>query len=196
MAHPDISLLGAVYSDVSGVTLPKSGGGTATFPFVEGSQTITTNNTYDVTNLAQVIVNVAGGGGSGLVYETGTYTPASDTAQPTISFANSHSSMPFFVLIADTTGTAQSTNNSELSFAYINWYMAFGQSIKVGSSTYYARRQGSYKGSSSMSATGGNDTSNSSSYVSSTTFKPSNGSNYYWRSGRTYKWIAVWAPTT
>ena len=30
---------------------------------VSGSQTITTNNTYDVTNLASVIVNVAGGGG-------------------------------------------------------------------------------------------------------------------------------------
>lgn len=63
MANPNISLLGATYSGVSGVTLPKSGGGTATFPFVEGSQTITTNNTYDVTNLAQVVVNVSGGGG-------------------------------------------------------------------------------------------------------------------------------------
>ena len=30
---------------------------------VSGSQTITTNNTYDVTNLASVVVNVAGGGG-------------------------------------------------------------------------------------------------------------------------------------
>ena len=64
MANPNISLLGATYSGVSGVTLPKQGGGTATFPFVEGSQTITTNNTYDVTNLAQIIVNVSGGGSS------------------------------------------------------------------------------------------------------------------------------------
>lgn len=63
MANPNISLLGATYNAVSGVQLPTSGGGTATFPFVEGSQTITTNNTYDVTNLAQVVVNVSGGGG-------------------------------------------------------------------------------------------------------------------------------------
>lgn len=63
MANPNISLLGATYNAVSGVTLPKSGGGTATFPFVEGSQTITQNGTVDVTSLAEVIVNVSGGGG-------------------------------------------------------------------------------------------------------------------------------------
>lgn len=64
MASPNISLLGATYSGVNGVTLPKSGGGTATFPWVEGSQTITENGTVDVTNLASVVVNVAGGGSS------------------------------------------------------------------------------------------------------------------------------------
>lgn len=64
MAKPNISLLGATYSGVAGVTLPKSGGGTATFPFVEGSQTITENGTVDVTNLAEVVVNVSGSGSS------------------------------------------------------------------------------------------------------------------------------------
>ena len=65
MSAPNISLLGATYNSVAGVTLPKNGGGTATFPWVEGSQNITSNNTYDVTNLAQVVVNVSGGGGGG-----------------------------------------------------------------------------------------------------------------------------------
>lgn len=64
MANPNISLLGATYSGVSGVTLPKQGGGTATFPWVEGSQTITENGTVDVTNLASVTVSVSGGGSS------------------------------------------------------------------------------------------------------------------------------------
>lgn len=64
MAKPDISLLGATYSGVAGVTLPKSGGGTATFPWVEGSETKTANGTYDVTNLAELVVNVSGGGGT------------------------------------------------------------------------------------------------------------------------------------
>ena len=64
MAEPNISLLGATYSGVKGVTLPKQGGGTATFPWVEGSETKTANGTYDVTNLAEVVVNVSGGGSS------------------------------------------------------------------------------------------------------------------------------------
>lgn len=64
MAEPNISLLGATYSGVKGVTLPKSGGGTATFPWVEGSETKTENGTYDVTNLAELVVNVSGGGTS------------------------------------------------------------------------------------------------------------------------------------
>ena len=83
MAAPNISLLGATYSEVSGVTLPKSGGGTATFPWVEGSQTITTNNTYDVTNLASVIVNVSGGSSSAQT-KTGTFT-GNGTRQITVS---------------------------------------------------------------------------------------------------------------
>lgn len=61
MANPNISLYGATYSGVAGVTLPKSGGGTATFPWVEGSETKTANGTYDVTNLAELVVNVSGG---------------------------------------------------------------------------------------------------------------------------------------
>ena len=68
MAAPNISLLGATYSGVTGVTLPKSGSGTATFPWVEGSETKTQNGTYDVTNLAQLVVNVSGGGSSKAIY--------------------------------------------------------------------------------------------------------------------------------
>lgn len=64
MASPNISLLGATYSSVAGVTLPKQGGGSATFPWVEGSETKTQNGTYDVTKLAEIVVNVSGGGSS------------------------------------------------------------------------------------------------------------------------------------
>ena len=58
MANPSIQLMGATYSDVSGVALPTISGDTATFPWVEGSQTITENGTQDVTNLSSVTVDV------------------------------------------------------------------------------------------------------------------------------------------
>lgn len=61
MANPSISLWGATYSAVPGVTLPTSGGGEATFQWVEGSQTISENGTYDVTALEEVVVSVSGG---------------------------------------------------------------------------------------------------------------------------------------
>lgn len=210
MAHPDISLLGAVYSDVSGVTLPKSGGGTANFPFVEGSQTITTNNTYDVTNLAQVIVNVAGGGGSGLVYESGTYTPASDTAKPTISFANTHTKLPIMAMCIDADGYL-STSNSNIIWYYINWEQLIGGGVYASSSNIrYGELRYSYRGTntSSLSTSTGtisykeSNTGNSNnsyprfSVTESAMYPYSGSTSRYWRSGRHYKWIAVWHPTT
>lgn len=56
----NISLMGATYNNVPAVDLPKSGGGTARFHEVSGSQSITANGTYDVTTLAEAVVNVAG----------------------------------------------------------------------------------------------------------------------------------------
>ena len=84
MASPTISLLGATYSNVAGVTLPKSGGGTATFPWVEGSETKTQNGTYNVTNLAELVVNVSGGTAAQTV--TGTFT-GNGTRQVSITCA-------------------------------------------------------------------------------------------------------------
>ena len=117
MANPNISLLGATYSGVSGVTLPKSGGGTATFPFVEGSQTITTNNTYDVTNLAQVVVNVSGGGGMNVQACIGMDTMA----------VNAYTATDLTLKVAKTgkytvswTGSRTSTSGTNGSRLYIN----------------------------------------------------------------------------
>lgn len=72
MSSPDINLLGAVYSGVSGVSLPKQGGGTATFPWVEGSQTISENGVVDVTTVASVNVAVPI-----VTYYTGSSAPSS-----------------------------------------------------------------------------------------------------------------------
>lgn len=54
---------------------------------VSGSETKTANGTYDVTNLAQLVVNVSGGGGSGLTLlatkSLGTISTSSTTATDT-----------------------------------------------------------------------------------------------------------------
>lgn len=56
MSAPNISLMGANYPSVEGVTLPKQGGGTATFPWVEGTKSITSSGTTDVTKYASASV--------------------------------------------------------------------------------------------------------------------------------------------
>ena len=121
MAAPNISLLNATYSGVSGVSLPKQGGGTATFPWVEGSETKTANGTYDVTNLAQLIVNVSGGGGTDkipLLQTTSigsistSSTSAADTGK-TITLASSTNFTDYDMLIVSI-GVATHTNGRHL----------------------------------------------------------------------------------
>ena len=115
MAAPNISLLNATYSSVSGVTLPKQGGGTATFPWVEGSQTITTNGTVNVTNLAEVVVNVSGGGSSKNVqichgrYETNKSSYTATALTLTVSKAGTYK-----VSWAMDRNTTSGTNGSRL----------------------------------------------------------------------------------
>ena len=162
---------------------------------VGGSETKTANGTYDVTNLASLIVNVAGGGGSGKEFETGTYSPTSDIAQPTISFTNTHSEAPVLVAMVDQSSTAYS-NNSSVACVIFYPALLFGTGYVYQNTTkrdlvaYY-----SYKGSSSsLSAAGTHVVSTSvSTWVSKTGFSPyTNSTSRYWRSGRTYKWIAIW----
>lgn len=203
MANPDIQLMGATYQAVSGVTLPVAGGGTATFPFVEGSQTITTNNTYDVTSLAQVIVNVAGGGGSGLTYETGTYTPTEDTASATISFANSHSTRPIFTVIYDASSSTEAPSASSILYlSYVNWYDYDGTIIYTSSSSpLYGIQSNAYKTSTASTygvkdITSLSSTSNSGLeyWLHTNGFYAYISSSRKFRSGHNYKWIAVWKP--
>lgn len=54
----NVTIAGAQYSAVPAVDIPKTGGGTARFYDVSGSQTKTANGTYDVTTLAQLVVAI------------------------------------------------------------------------------------------------------------------------------------------
>lgn len=174
---------------------------------VSGSETKTANGTYDVTNLAQLIVNVSGGGGSGLVYESGTYTPTSNQSSATINFAQSHSTLPFMYIIAMQNSEVPTQNSVTLNI-YLCFSDVFGGTYKKESSTtIYGLNHKWYKSASSISSTGTDLTHPTSDqdsgtayprhYISESQIKFESGNtNRVLRSGITYKWIAVWAPTT
>lgn len=206
MSNPNINVWGATYNGVTGVTLPTSGGGTATFPWVEGSETKTQNGTYDVSSLAEIVINVAGGGG-GLTYETGTYSPSADIARPTISFTNAHTDPPILVMFADATGTDHTATSSNYAciIANINAFIGGGVPSNASSNCRYGIASYVYRSSTnpSQAASGITSLTSSSSgsgllyWVTNTGFIPSSAStSRYWRAGRTYKWIAVWKPTS
>jgi hypothetical protein len=159
MANPNISLLGATYSGVAGVTLPKSGGGTATFPWVEGSQTVTENDTYDVTNLAQLVVNVSGGGASPLtLIDERTVSVSTTSTQATTAATITNSALAtkdkiIWVHIRDLNGKRSGYFYGSDTF-FINWQKANGSAstfttptcngLRVSTSGLYASTVGQY----------------------------------------------------
>lgn len=203
----NITLLGASYSNVPSVQLPKTGGGTATFDDTTISSNAAAASDIASGKLAWVngslLTGTGSGGGGGLVYETGEYKPSSNVAKPTINFANTHSDRPFIVLIEDVGGSSLAQTDSALYWEIVSFYDAFGVAVYTNTTTqHYARVQYAYKSSSGSTASGNNVTAlsgtNSSAmpyHLSNTSFKPYMGStSRYFRSGRTYKWIAVWKP--
>lgn len=149
MAKPNISLLGATYSGVAGVTLPKSGGGTATFPWVEGSETKTENGTYDVTNLAQLVVNVSGGGGevhigtatvsnsdataTSIEFDSLLGTPKAFFVRCTTTLSRSSSYRHYYVATMEYNGTSTKGNR---------WYRYNGQFSNITSGYSYTYSNG------------------------------------------------------
>ena len=233
----NVTVAGASYSDVPSVTLPKTGGGTASFTDVTGTTAIAADvasGKYFFTASGTLTLGTAssgggavtpdqdgylvlsdqgggGGGATGLVYETGTYTPESDIVQPTISFTNTHTNPPISIIFYDATGTEDLTTNTSWSFVWAD-YEQFGGATVSWSSTIvkYASMYSWYRGTSTTALSTVNasitypysntDDSANTCYrywVTASAFKPSsNSSSRYWRSGRTYKWIAIWAPTS
>lgn len=129
MAKPNVSLWGATYSGVSGVTLPTSGSGTATFPWVEGSETKTENGTYDVTNLAEVVVNVSGGGGASNVVQ-GTFTTSASIGVSSFTIPYTGTGYPIALFISIDGGTYNNSTsgnttwyNSTQRYAIGEWHM-------------------------------------------------------------------------
>lgn len=148
----------------------------------------------------EVIIGTATGGGGtiGLEYEEGTWSPSEDVARQTISFSNTHDSLPMFAAIYDVTGTYDGTINSNYAMMFSLCEPMFGsvmnpstKSQYIGFASFlYRLNATSFAGSYIGLAT-------SQKWIDETGFLAyCQSSSRYWRAGRTYKWIAVWKPTT
>ena len=136
-----------------------------------------------------------GGGGGGLEYEEGTWTPSEDVTRVTINFADSHTTAPMFVILQDTTGTAPMSTTDNVTCTIANFHNTYGEVPYTSGSSAYGRLQGGYGGN--YAGVAYNNLSSLSSVLSNSSFvASSNSTSRYWRAGRTYKWIAVWKPTT
>lgn len=103
---------------------------------VSGSQTITSNGTVDVTNLASVIVNVSGGGGKnvqgyhGMDYARATsYTATSVTLTVAVSGTYTVSWMGFRNTTSGTSGSQLYINNSAYGSGTTSFTSSYGQSV-------------------------------------------------------------------
>ena len=159
------------------------------------------------------IVLPSDGGGSpsvgGLEYEKGTFTPSADISRPTISFTNVHPEAPVFITISDVSDYETSETYSNIAWSYVDVEKMFGTGFPYSATAvrygYYicVFRQTSSTTSScyifSHSSSESNDTTTGYPryWATESGFKPyTNSDSRYWREGRSYKWLAVWKPTT
>lgn len=207
-----VVLWGATYSGVPALVVPSSNG-TARFTDV----TDTTATAADVAQgkyfytSAGVRTEGTSTGGGGLVYETGTWTPTEDVADYTITLNGTHTVAPWFYMIADASNTYSDVTKTNYCVMYKNWEQSLGAYFYPSSTSLcYGETRLFYRGSNTTSITYG------SSVFSHSYSDPSSASNLYprywatessiraytssstryWRAGRTYKWIAVWTPTS
>ena len=151
------------------------------------------------TNLSDAVHTLAsgyGGGGSGLEYETGTYTAAED-GNPYISFTNSHTSAPFIVVLMDVS-TSYINTAAGTEYGFFDYEKLFGTKLKTSTTL---ERDGAYQwakvGSSGSTQLGSAILADTTTQVTSSGFTPNfNSNSYQCKSGQTYKWIAIWAPTS
>lgn len=202
---------------ITGSTKTGTAVSVAASELVSGSQTVTKNNTYDVTNLAQMVVNVAGG----FEYEAGSFTPTSNVASRSVNFSKTHTKPPAIAMCFDVSQTAPTQDRTglwicgdatEIVRTKIgpNWYESWSANVSGFLILWQAFVYGTYDGvrGAKRWATGlpyGNaDTSQTSEsgtryYMNETRL---NIAKYSWGSdcnavleaNHKYVWLAIWVP--
>ena len=143
------------------------------------------------TTLSDAVASLADGygGGSGLVYEEGTYTATEDSI-PTISFAGSHTKAPDTVMFIDVSENAATVGNTITMFMFVNVLALFGfgwaSANKISEFYAYGRLSSTLSTTSGVSPYTRNE-------ITASGFKPYGGAtSFLCRTGQTYKWIAIW----
>ena len=180
----NITLLGASYSDVPAVTLPKTGGGTAKFTDVTPT-TATASDVasgkvfFDSSGTQQTGTSSGGGGASNYVH--GTFTPSGSGVVGSLTIPYTGSGYPIAAMVFIKGGAYNSSNT--------DWYDSI-QRYAVGQWTMHKAVQGttptySTSGSANYGVTTAiykNSTSSSTSYtrtsaMSTNVFSSSNATN-------------------
>ena len=136
-------------------------------------------------------------------YEEGIYIPSQDITDPTINFTNIHNKRPFIVMLSDITTTSVPATNSTLYWNVIDYsqYVSIGEQFLIASQNTECIGVTNllYKTASSVSLTmrflsdsNASTSGDISSYVNTNHFVPKLSTSFSLRSGRSYKWIAIW----
>lgn len=196
-----VKIANVTYNDVPSIFCPDANG--VLHQFTDTS--ITTATANDVLSGKQ-FVNSAGNIVSGLLtpgleYETGTWQPTQNTTREFISFAESHTHPPTFLMLIDVTGTDDTTQNTAYGLSICNFY-TYKNAIPSNSST--SRRLATatvvYRTTGiptqttlAITALNGTTSTYLSYWITTSGFYAYSASTTIsWRSNRTYKWVAVW----
>lgn len=195
-----VKIANVTYNDVPLIRCPDANG--VFHPFTDTSVTTATAN--DVLTGKQFIDStgnlVNGLLQLGLEYETGIWSPSSDTSDAYIPFSKTHSDSPFFYLVSNANKSYSSATNTNHMILFVNYSKLFGTLYESSSTQYYGRIQYVYRSSNanSFSTNGSNCNSNAiTTYSKDDSIRVYTGSaSRYWRANINYGWIAVWAPSS
>lgn len=151
-----------------------------------GSETKTANGTYDVTSLAELIVNVSGGGGG---LPTG--ISALDFGQITVASAFTTTRQTFNHKLGVTPDIVMVWSPTNIATTYSMLFAIRGNQLNWRGGNYSGHM--AYHGNSTTTVTwtNANSTTYGVSNFTATTFQlASSSSSYYWRAG-TYNYIAI-----
>ena len=139
------------------------------------------------------------GGGGGLVYETGTWSPEVDTdGGDFISFANQHDTPPcFFAIMADKEGEFID-QKTIAGYSYCTFHRLGLDGVNRNSSSiWYGDVETFLRGTGSSATVNGShllyDDDDTTQDTNAGAARYSDG--FMYKADYTYKWIAIWPPT-